>query len=513
MDYTILTNPTFLELDDAYRGLPAFSSLVVSTNQPESMLPGMEQVGFVAMHVTFDSDKSNRVSIKAYKGKHGPCHFIGDIAIYTGQALAALDDDLHLLIKDVPCVICEKTKRIFVLPPYHSIVACISAGEEDRLQTIKDFEGGVAILEEMFKNSSAHSTDSVNIFYPGPFRLLILQDGTVMRRGRCNSVPRALADNLVKMEGCSVRPDGESSKPEYFQENYSLRGSLFMKETMAFMSMEENHSVEADFSQLQTIDNPLRKRLLNAIAKEQKYFVLVGSDMDDETGCCPSKEVTNGNRLVRHGVLSSLRESTTTDSCPVTIFAFRNELEKNDAGFTSNINASFRKNVEEHLRRRPSSVWMSMIKWALLVFVGITLAFAMKQCRELNSVKVTEKDVMILLNPSGKNQIQLILFHNQKRCFQCLEMERLINEVVNDHFSNESGNGEFIFKSISMDDPKFIGLAERYQLFAATLVVVVFDGERIILEKPLLLTGSLYRDEEAFKVQLKKDIEDLLYDD
>jgi hypothetical protein len=64
-----------------------------------------------------------------------------------------------------------------------------------------------------------------------------------------------------------------------------------------------------------------------------------------------------------------------------------------------------------------------------------------------------------------------------------------------------------------MDEPPFNGLAERYQLFAATLVLIRFDGERILIEKPLWQTGSLFRDEQAFKTQLSKDIrEALVYD-
>jgi len=513
MNQTKLINPTFLELDDAYRGLPQFSSLMVSTNQPESTLSGMEQIGFVAISLILDFDKPNQATVKAYKGKHGPCQFHGDIAIYTGKGLAALDDDLHLLVKDTPYVICEKTKRVFALPPYKSTVVCQSAGEEDSSKTIKDFEGGISILMEILKESSDHSADRMNIFYPGPFLLLILRDGTILRRGRCNSVPAALAANLIKKEECSACRDETAKKPEYFQSNYSLHGSLFMKETLPVISLVENQSAEADFSQFGSIDAALRKRLLNAVAKQQKYFVLVGSDMDEESGCCPSQEVTDANRLARHGVLSSLRESTPGDSCPVTIFAFRKELERNERGFSSNMNVSFRKKVEVYLNRRQSAVWKSIVKWMLLAFVGISLALAVKQCHELNIEKAAENEVVSLLNPTGKKQIQLILFHNQKRCFQCLEMERQVKQVVEEYFSDASENGEFVFKSIVMDDPQFIGLTERYQLFAATLVAVDFDGEKLIREKPLLQTGSLYRDESAFKAQLRKDIEELLHDD
>jgi len=511
MNQTKLINPSFLELDDAYRGLPQYGSLLVSTNQPGSTLRDMEQIGFVALGLVSDSQKTNQITISAYKGKHGPCHFHGATANYTGQALAALDDDLHLLIKDKPILVCEKTKRVLALPPYQSTVVFQSKGEALPSNT-NDFEDGISVLLELLKSAGERSDDRKSIFYPGPFRLLILPDGSIVRRGMCNNIPSDLAENFIKKEGCSVCDDGAHAKQEYFQDSYASHGSRFMLSALPVVSLEKNQTVKAEFSQLKSIVEALRKRLLNAIAKQQKYFILVGSDMDDESGCCPSQEVTDANRLVRHGILSSLHESMPGDSCPVTIFAFRNELETNSSGFTSNINVPFRKEVEGHLKKRPG-VWKPLVRWTLLAFVCISLLLAVKQCRELNAIEADGNMVVSLLNPTGQKQLQLILFHNQKRCFQCLEMERQTKELVEEYFSKEVAKRELVLKSIAMDEPQFIGLAERYQLFAATLVLVDFDGKSIIHEKALLQTGSFYRDEPAFKAQLKMDIEALLHHD
>ncbi len=513
MNQTMLINPSFLELDDVYRGLPQYDSLMVLTNQAESTLSNLEKIGFVALSITSKLENFGQTTIKGYKGKHGPCHFHGDTANYTGQALAALDDDLHLLVKNKPFEVCEKTKHVLTLPPYQSTVLCQTIEEGHLPNTIKDFEEGISVLLEILKNTTEHSADRKYICYPGPFRLLILQDGTIVRRGICNSVPMGIVEELMKKEGCTACMYPGTRMPEYFQDNYSMHGSLFMQESLQVKPMVEKQSPEADFSQLGSIGADIKKRLFNVIAKQQKYFVLVGSDMADQSGCCPSLEVTDANRLARHGVLSSLREATQGDSCPVTIFAFRDELDTSGSGFTSSMNFPFRKEVEEYLKRKPIISWKPIVKWALLAFVSISLVFAVKQCHELNFVKADQRVMVRLLNPAGNTQVQLILFHNQRRCFQCLEIERQAKEVVEDYFSVETERGDLAFKSIAMDDPQFIGLAERYQLFAATLVIVDFDGENVILEKPLLQTGSLYRDEQAFKTQLKKDIEELLHYD
>ena len=87
-----LHNPTYLQLDDAYRSLPPLGSLQVKTSNFSQTILELEKIGFVALEIRSYSTESVDHIIRAFKGKHGPCNFTGKKVCYTGAAMAALDD-------------------------------------------------------------------------------------------------------------------------------------------------------------------------------------------------------------------------------------------------------------------------------------------------------------------------------------------------------------------------------------------------------------------------------------
>ncbi len=514
MNKPMLIKPSNLELDDAYRGMPPFSSILVSTSDPETTLRQMEKIGFVGLQVGSTSEENEPTTIHAFKGKHGPCHFTGWTAVYSGIALAALDDDLHLLVKDTRLTVCAKTKTVFSLSAYHGLIKCSNQNKTEteiqKLETVLDFEQGMAMVYEKVKNHSLIVSERITLFYPGPFKALILHDGTVVRRGRSNSVPMNVAGSLMKSERfLPSKSQDEVPPPVLFQERYSTDGSLFINEDFnaAPVSVE---SVSPDFFRLKTIRKPLQKRLLETIERQRKYFVLVGSDINEQGGCCPSQEVTDANDLSRYGILSAYSEPSTGDACPVTIYSFRDELTFSDSGIESVINSALRRQVRDHLYHTSSLHWKTITRRILLVFVAISLLLAIKKCHETRTGNADDQHVVALLNPQKKDVVQLILFHNEKRCFQCLEMERLALEAIRESHGELLDSGQLVFSTITMDDPRFSTLAGRYGLFASSLVLVRFEGATIIREKPLHQTGSLYRDEYTFKAQLKADVQQFI---
>lgn len=511
MNQQMVIDPSALELDDIYRGLPKQGSLLVSTNDPERMIRQMEQIGFVAMEIVSIYDENERATIQAFKGKHGPCQFNGWTALYSGKALAALDDDMHLLIRDVPIEVCDKTKTVFSLLPYHGLIKCRNNDKKILEHPIVaeniDFEQGMAMLYEKVNNSHPADNDRIALFYAGPFKALILDDGTFVRRGRTNSVPNIAAVRLMKGEHF-FSPRGRHLLPEpvFFHQRYAAEGSMFLNETFKVLPVYGDKP-PPDLAQLKTIGKPLNQRLLDTIEKQRKYFVLVGSDTTQPGGCCPSQEVTEANLLSRHGILSAYREPATGDACPVTVYSFRDELTITDVGIESKIDSALRQQVSDHLGSRTTLTWKTIARWVLLVFVVISLLLAAKKCRETRFDTAGDQEVLSLLNPQKTDVVQLILFHNEKRCFQCLEMERLASEVVNESFGHISKNGKLVFTTIAMDNPQFSSLNGRYGLFSTTLVLVRYDSGMITGEKPLMNTGSLYRDENAFKAQLQADLQ------
>ncbi len=511
MNEKILTNPTPPELDDAFRSMPNFTSLTVSSEDMIELLKEMEKVGFVGMEILPATGGRDANRIRAYKGKHGPCYFNGGLAFYTGHAFAAIDDDLHLFIKDIPTIVCDKTKNILSLPPFKSLVKCITVmnGQTAHPDTVEDLEQGISFIFEKLKDLESNAEEGASLFYPGPFKALILRDGTILRRGRCNSIPGTEVSGLIKADRCFISKNEDLPSREYFQDMYKTSGSLFINDEFNIQKIgDENQST--DLSQLKNIGQQLKKRLLNTIENQRRYFVLVGSDMEEYGGCCPSKEVTDANMLARHGILSAYREPSSGESCPVTLYSFKDELAFSDGGFTAVSNEPLRRKVLSFLKGRSRFGWKNIVRWILLIFVGISLLFAVKQCRETRFDRASDQEVILLLNPQKTTQVQLILFHNQKRCFQCLEMERLTREVLDESYGEMMKNGQLKFTTIIMDNSQFSSLTGRYGLFSATLLLVRFDNSNIIHEQLLLQTGTLYKSESSFKTRLKDDLQQFI---
>ncbi len=58
------------------------------------------------------------VTVRAWKGKQGPCLDHNQAVIYRGPWSEVRDDDGHVLKRGVPAAVCEKTFRIYTAEPY-----------------------------------------------------------------------------------------------------------------------------------------------------------------------------------------------------------------------------------------------------------------------------------------------------------------------------------------------------------------------------------------------------------
>jgi hypothetical protein len=110
------------------------------------------------------------------------------------------------------------------------------------------------------------------------------------------------------------------------------------------------------------------------------------------------------------------------------------------------------------------------------------------------------------LLPVEPGQLQLVLFHNKKRCHQCLTMEALVNNLLADEFSDDMQEGTLAFKTVAMDDPVNQPLVNQLGIFAATLVFMEFDVETLTYARVLTRGPELYRDEAEFKRYLRDEL-------
>ncbi len=96
----------FIESDllDAFAGVGFYGiELVDRPEQPWATVEGIE----------FRS-----VTVRAFKGKEGPCIDHRQAVIYQGPWKQVSDDDGHTLMRGVPMAVCAKTFDIYTRPPY-----------------------------------------------------------------------------------------------------------------------------------------------------------------------------------------------------------------------------------------------------------------------------------------------------------------------------------------------------------------------------------------------------------
>ena len=506
MDPLYLNNPSLVELDDAYRGLPNLDIVHIKTTNLESTISDMEQVGFVAILVLTFAQNTQSFTIYASKGKHGPCHYAGSCAEYTGKALAALDDDNHLFIKGLPKPVCDKTARILKLEVFQGLISPIVGATELEVSD-DDFEQSQEELFHKLENINSES-ERRHFFYPGPFRLLVLHDGTIVRRGKMTDVPLNMAKELIKYDGLKEWETAGKEQSAIFQEVYMDDGPACLMHALKLEALPDQN-YETDFEKLKSIGRSLKHRLINLIKQERKYFVLIGNEADDEYGCCPSEEVSEANSLVRSGILESLSENVHSDACPVTLYAFKNELSPTETGFTSSINHDFRQEVYQELIQSGKSTIQLLVKWMLLTFVAVSLVFAGRQYFQVSSEsdQISLEEALAIPENSG---VRVVLFHNKKRRFQCERMERFTQDILKNSFAEEMAKKRLGFTKLVIDDPSNFAVVEQLGIFASTIVLVRFENMAITETRTLYEAAKVYQDEVAFKALMEREIEQFI---
>ena len=146
-----------------------------------------------------------------------------------------------------------------------------------------------------------------------------------------------------------------------------------------------------------------------------------------------------------------------------------------------------------------------VIKWLLIAFIAVSMILAVKRCHQQRNEQ-TDVNSFQNLKPLIDGQLQLVLFHNQKRCQQCLNMEQFTREVINEQFANQISSGALTFKTTIIDDPENRTLVDQFGIFAATLVLMEFKDEELVHSRVFIEGAELYRNQQDFKNYLSMEL-------
>jgi hypothetical protein len=355
MEPLLLEYPDADAIRNAYRELPREGMIFLTTKSDRlgETLRALEETGFYGLQINTDDLDLLDLEVAAFKGKQGPCYETGRDATYKGAGLAVLDDDNHLCVGSMR--VCEKTGGLWAREPYNEMIE-VSAADEDLLKKLEldpipfdcnTLERDAAELREQVGEPDAGEREP--LFYGGPFRVLVLRDGTLMRRGEVTPVPKVMVEELLE-QGAKRPPRNVAVKEnEFFQKRYDEDGAACLLGDLPLAETFSN-SGELRMEALGEVDEPMRQRLRHMIERGDKQFVLTGSDPRNPFGCCPDPQVLSANKLVENGVLSSYRTPTPPDSCPTTLYAMRGELKPMGGKPVVEVDETFRARVAEALK-------------------------------------------------------------------------------------------------------------------------------------------------------------------
>jgi len=128
-----------------------WSGCISGAFQEAAFLDAFAAAGFYGIEILDRADKPWRVvegiefravTVRAWKGKEGPCWDCNQAVIYRGPWSEVRDDDGHALRRGVPAAVCEKTFRIYTRGPYARDIIPVEPRIPVHPETAKPFDCG-----------------------------------------------------------------------------------------------------------------------------------------------------------------------------------------------------------------------------------------------------------------------------------------------------------------------------------------------------------------------------------
>ena len=108
---------------------------------------------------------------------------------------------------------------------------------------------------------------------------------------------------------------------------------------------------------------------------------------------------------------------------------------------------------------------------------------------------------------SGPNRVEVIDFHNEHRCFTCLEIEKLTKKILNEDYADAMKKGLITFRLINVEEKANADMVHKYTAYGTTLILSSVKGGK---EEYTDLTNFAFMNfnkEDKFKETLKKELD------
>ncbi|MEB3887390.1 methyltransferase domain-containing protein [Lyngbya sp. CCY1209] len=140
-------NPTEEMMNDP----ELWSGCISGAFREDEFLAMFEEAGFYGVEIltrqvepwqAIDGIEFRSLTVRAYKGKDGPCLDRNQAVIYKGPWKQVMDDDGHILYRGQRMAVCDKTFQLYGdrHGPYHEDIIPISPYQEIPLEEAKEFD-------------------------------------------------------------------------------------------------------------------------------------------------------------------------------------------------------------------------------------------------------------------------------------------------------------------------------------------------------------------------------------
>ncbi len=503
-----LDHPNAEQIEDAFRELPRKGRLFIACDLAEltTVLATVERLGFFCIEL--QPVAKDRIRLSALKGKNGPCYETGRTATLLAPVTAVLDDDNHLIFGKIR--VCEKTGSFYQIPPYSDLLD-VSDADCDLLARLDDepvafdcdtFQQDAESLAQSFVPRDDDAAHEQPALYQGPFKLVILEDGAILRRGEPVLLSRPqiqkLRDSLLLLP-----PETQAVAPRSFAEVFAEHGPSCLLGEIPLGEVRTS-SGELRLNTLHECSKQMHIRLLGMIDRDEDYFILVGSDPEDEFGCCPSESVGKAKRLVRAGILDAYESPAPADACTTTIFAFANEISVVNEKPVFTQNAALREKVRaelESIHRKKSGAGKTIVKTLLLAFLAISLGLAaVKAWRAASSDTTSATSALAMTQATIEDGFVLTFVQGPSRCSSCKQMQQAARNLV-----EKRGNPRLLYAEAELTPE----LLRRYRLIntSTILLIQVRDGREYDVVDLTEKVWQTIHDEDRFASMLERAVD------
>ncbi|MFN0197394.1 MAG: methyltransferase domain-containing protein [Planctomycetaceae bacterium] len=131
------------------RNAKLWSGCLSGAFREDRFLEEFEHAGFYGVEVLsrqespwaiIEGIEFRSVTVRAFKGKEGPCKERRQAVIYKGPWKAVIDDDGHKLLRGQRMAVCDKTFQIYSRMPYSDQIAPVSPAIDIPLAEAADFD-------------------------------------------------------------------------------------------------------------------------------------------------------------------------------------------------------------------------------------------------------------------------------------------------------------------------------------------------------------------------------------